>query len=169
MAILANTRMTRDEIQSTFVRLFADPGRSKVVNFSDLSQAEVELSVSFPEAYVAFITKYGAIYTPSILDLVTGGDSEVAPEGASSDVQRLFNAQEIIKDSQAYWSAGMESYLVPIAMDCMGNVFGFHRKQTVPRLDDSPVLFFDHDYCKIHEESASFDLWLHSFIRLSTT
>jgi hypothetical protein len=161
--------MTRDEIHSSFVRLFAKQGKEGTVKIEELTQIEVELSISFPEAYVAFITKYGAIFTPSILDLVTGGESEIAPDGASWDVQEFFNAPEIVKTSQLMWSGGMESYLVPIAMDCMGNVFGFHRRQNLPRPGDSPVLFFDHDFCKIHEEAASFDNWLSSFIRLSAT
>jgi hypothetical protein len=51
-------------------------------------------------------------------------------------------------------------------MDSMGNVFGFRRGKVEPRPDDAPVLFFDHDFCEIHEEAASIYAWLTSFVRL---
>ena len=60
----------------------------------------------------------------------------------------------------------MEEWLVPIAMDCMGNVYGFKGKKSDSRPDDSPVWFFDHDYCKIHQEAVGFDAWLASFVQL---
>jgi hypothetical protein len=34
------------------------------------------------------------VFTPSILDLVTGGESEQAPEGASFDVQEFFDPKQ---------------------------------------------------------------------------
>ena len=57
--------------------------------------------------------------------------------------------------------------MVPVAMDCMGNVFGFKREEYDPRPDDCSVWFFDHDYCKIHQEAAAFDAWLASFLHLA--
>ena len=159
--------MIREELHSRFYRLFAAPGERQAISIVELNRIETELSVTLPQAYVDFVTKYGAIYTPSILTLVTGGESEEAPEGASWDVQQFWNAQEIIKDSKANWSAGMDSDLVGIASDSMGNVFGFRRKQSELRPDDCPLLFFDHEFCEVHEEKSSFDAWLESYIRLS--
>ena len=122
--------------------------------------------MTFPRAYLAFLTGYGPIFTPDVLTLVTGGESEEAPEGASFDVREFFEPSEIIKTHQQYSSAGMENWLVPVAMDCMGNVFGFKREERQPRPDDSPVFLFDHDYCKIHQEADTFDSWLTSFLTL---
>src|SRR5690348_13586123 len=124
--------MTRDELHGTFNRLFSTPSMTrelKAIRVDELAQVEAGLSTIFPVSYVAFATKYGAIWTPSILDLVTGGDSGIAPEGVSFDVQSFWSADEIIASSKRYWSAGMESNLVGIASDCMGNVFGFRRQQ----------------------------------------
>lgn len=158
--------MTRSAIQSAFVRLFADAKKQHAVTESDVLQAENELATTFPRSYLDFITTYGAVWTPSILDLVTGGESEVPPEGASWDVLQFLAGSELVEAAQGYWSGGMESILVPFASDSMGNVFGFRRGIVQSRPDDGPVLFFDHDFCKIHEEAASFDAWLSSFIRL---
>jgi hypothetical protein len=158
--------MTRSEIQTTFVRLFADAGKRQVVTEDEVLQAERDLATTLPRSYLGFITTYGAVWTPSILELVTGGESEVPPEGASWDVHQFLAASELVEAAQGYWSGGMESVLVPVAMDSMGNVFGFRRGKAEPRPDDAPVLFFDHDFCEIHEEAASFDTWLASFVRL---
>ncbi len=133
----------------------------------DLRRVEEELKVTFPVAYLAFLTQHGAVFTPSILDLVTGGESEQPPEGASFDVQEFFEPDEIIETHRLYSSGGMEDSLVPVAMDCMGNVFGFKREECHPRPDDRGVLFFDHDFCKIHQEADSFDAWLASFLQLA--
>jgi len=159
--------MTREELHTTFCRLFSAPGERTSITLDEIARIEAELKITFPQAYVDFVTKYGAIYTPTILDLVTGGESEIPPDGASFDVQQFLSAEEIVRDSKLYWSGGMDSNLVGIASDSMGNIFGFKRTQSAVRRDDSPILIFDHDFCKVHEEAKSFDAWLESFVRMS--
>jgi hypothetical protein len=161
--------MSREEVHSSFVRRFSDlPLKPAApVTADDLHRVEEELEVTFPTAYLAFLTVYGSVFTPSVLDLVTGGDSEQPPEGASFDVREFFEPKQIIETHRLYSSGGMEAWLVPVAMDCMGNVFGFKREEHHSRPDDSPVFFFDHDFCKIHQEADSFDAWLTSFLRLA--
>jgi len=99
---------------------------------------------------------------------VTGADSEQPPEVASFDVQEFFISSQIIETHRLYTSGGMEGWLIPIAMDCMVNVFGFKREECDTRPDDRPVFFFDHDFCKIHQEADSFDGWLASYLKLAT-
>jgi hypothetical protein len=161
--------MSREEIHSTFVGRFSGPRLKPAapVTADDLHRVEEELKLTFPTSYVAFLTHHGPVFTPSILDLVTGGDSEQPPEGASFDVQEFFEPNQIIETHRLYSNGGMEDWLVPVAMDCMGNVFGFKREQHPSRPDDSPVFFFDHDFCKIHQEADSFDAWLASFLQLA--
>jgi hypothetical protein len=161
--------MSRQEIQSRFVQRFSEPrlNPASPATADDLCRVERELKVTFPAAYVAFLTQYGPIFTPSVLDLVTGGESEQAPDGASFDVQEFFGPDEIIQTHRVYSGGGMEDWLVPFAMDCMGNVFGFKREVRHPRPDDCPVFFFDHDFCKFHQESDAFDSWLTSFLGLA--
>jgi len=161
--------MSRQEIHSSFVTRFAAPRIEPVapITAEHLRRVEQDLKVTFPTAYLAFLTQHGPVFTPSILDLVTGGESEQAPEGASFDVQEFFEPKQIVETHRLYSSGGMEDWLVPVAMDCMGNVFGFRREERHPRPDDCPVLFFDHDYCKIHQEADGFDEWLASFLQLA--
>ena len=161
--------MSRKEIHSSFVARFSAP-RTEVaapVTARAMRRVEEILKITFPAAYLDFLTQHGPVFTPSILNLVTGGESEQAPEGAGFDVQEFFPPDEIIETHRLYTSGGMEDWLVPIAMDCMGNVFGFKREERHPRPDEKPVFFFDHDFCKIHQESGGFDSWLASFLQLA--
>lgn len=157
--------MSRDDIHSEFVRLFAlkiEPGAIA----SDFDQVENRLGTTFPQSLIDFVSRFGPIYTPSILDLITGGESEIAPEGASFDVQNFMGPGEIEDSTATYWSGGMDDWLVVFATDCMGNAFGFRRQQLIPRPDDSIVYVFDHDFGEIKEEAGSFDDWLRSFIHM---
>jgi len=157
--------MTRAEIHATFTQLFAADSPAPVP-IEDIRAAEGELVTTFPQSYLDFITCYGAIYTPAILDLVTGGESEIAPEGASFDVQNFLTPAEIVETTRLYWSGGMDNWVVAVASDCMGNVFGFRKDSSNARPEDSMVFIFDHDFCETKEESPGFDNWLLSFIRL---
>ena len=161
--------MSREEIYSAFVQKFGAPRSEPAspVTGGDLFRVEEQLKITFPASYLTFFTRYGPVFTPSILDLVTGGESEQAPEGASFDVREFFEPDEILATHRLYASGGMEDWLIPIAMDCMGNVFGFKREQCASRPDDSPLWFFDHDYCMIHQVSVAFDAWLASFLQLA--
>jgi len=162
--------MSREQIHATFVSRFSAPRLKTAasVTAGDLNRVEEALRITFPVAYCAFLTEHGPVFTPGLLDLVTGGDSEQPPEGASFDVQEFLEPNQIIETHQLYSGGGMGDWLVPIAMDCMGNVFGFKREECRPRPDDSPVFFFDHDFCEIHREADSFDAWLASFLKLAT-
>jgi hypothetical protein len=158
--------MTRLDLHSTFVRLFASVDNRLVATEAEVLQAEKDLATTLPRSYFDFLTTYGAVQTPSLLDLVTGGDSEIPPEGASWDIHEFIPASELVQVANNYWSGGMESILVPFALDSGGNVFGFPRGKVESRSDDSAVLFFDNEFVEIHEEALSFDALLLSFVRL---
>jgi hypothetical protein len=155
--------MKRADIQANFVAQFgtekASPSSPAV-----LTQVETELKTLLPESFIEFATRYGAVHTPAILDLVTGGESEIAPEGSSFDVQNFLSADDILKTTHVYRTGGMDESLVVIASDCMGNVFGFRAVEGTQRPDDATVYVFDHDFAEVSEEAASFDLWLKSFL-----
>jgi len=157
------------QIHHSFVLRFSKPRSTPVqpVTADELYQVEQGLKVTFPAAYVAFLTEYGPIFTPSVLDLVTGGESEQAPKGAGPDVRKFFTPQEISETHRLYTTGGMEAWGVPFATDSMGNLFGFKREELEPRPDDCPVLFFDHDFCKIRQQAAAFDTWLASYLELA--
>jgi hypothetical protein len=159
----------RDEIHSSFVERFASLGLKPglPVTEPDLRRVEEQLKIIFPKSFLEFLIHHGPVFTPGILDLVPGGESERVPKGARFDVQEFFAPDQIVETHTLYSRGGMDEWLVPIAMDCMGNVFGFKREERIARPDDCPVWFFDHDYCNIHQEVAGFDLWLTSFLRLT--
>lgn len=157
--------MTRTEIHTRFCELFASPGPMPIP-LQQLVAAESELGTKLPQSYVDFATRFGAVKTPELLNLMTGGESEIAPEGARRDIRRFLPAEEIVEATRVYWSGGMEDWLIAIASDCMGNVFGFRKMNGETRSGEAAVFFFDHDFCKIKEEEAGFDVWLESFVRI---
>ena len=157
--------MQREQLHATFTAAFSE-GDSAPITADALSRTEVELQTIFPASFVAFATRFGAIFTPGILDLVTGGDSEVAPPGASFDVQNFFSDEEIIETTRMYHDAGMDRWFIAIASDCMGNVFGFRQQTEPPRIDDAVLMVFDHDFCKTAVEAESFDAWITSFLTM---
>ena len=157
--------MKREDIHRSFVTEFAS-GEPSPSGLNDLVRVERELGTIFPQSFVEFMTTFGAVHTPSILDLVTGGESEIAPEGASFDLQEIMTPDAILETTRMYHSGGMDASVVAIASDCMGNVFGFRRRADTERPDDAPLLVFDHDFCKVSEEAKSFDDWLKSFVEL---
>ena len=157
--------MTRTEIHSRFCELFASNGPLPIP-LEQLLAAEAELGTKFPQSYVDFAFRIGAIYTPELLTLMTGGESEIAPEGARMDVQNFLSPAEIVETTRSYWLAGMDDWLIAVASDCMGNVFGFRKSESDARPEEATVFVFDHDFCTITEEEAGFDAWLESFIRV---
>lgn len=157
--------MNRQEIHRSFVTEFAS-GEPCPSTLDDLVRVEKELGTVFPQSFVDFMTSFGAVHTPSILDLVTGGESEIAPEGASFDVQEICTPDAILATTRMYHSGGMDESVVAIASDCMGNVFGFRKCADAKRPDDATLLIFDHDFCEVSEEAESFDSWLKSFLDL---
>jgi len=127
---------------------------------------ETALSVTFPSAYLEFLTQHGPVFTPKLLDaIVTSRESGTKAETDIFGVQEFFAPTEIIESHRLYVSGGMEDWLVPVAMDSMGNFFGFKRVKYSARPDDSPVFLFDHDFCKIIQAADSFDNWLAGFLR----
>ena len=157
--------MNREQLHTAFGDSFAADG-SAPISEDALLGAEGELQTLFPTSFMSFAKKNGAIFTPDILDLVTGGESEIAPPGASFDVQNFFTAEEIVETTRTYHEGGMDSWFIAIASDSMGNVFGFRQHTESPRLDDAVLMVFDHDFCKTDVEAESFDGWITSFLNM---
>lgn len=148
--------MTRVEIQDSFVEQFA----SGMVLPSDpaaLEQDEAELKILFPQSFLEFATRFGALHTPEIEDLFAGGAS-------GFDVQEFFSAHDILKTTQAYRDGLVSDTFVVVAVDCMGNVFGFQARAGAGRSDDAAVYVFDHRSGKTAAVAQSFDAWLLAFL-----
>ena len=157
--------MTRSEIHNRFVERFAVGIQTPCLPEA-LKQVEKALNTRFPQSFIRFATCYGAVHTPGIQDLVTVGDPDHSPEGLHHDVLEFFSANDMLKTTEAYRSAGMDDALVVVASDCMGNVFGFRIIAGTERPDDAPVHVFDHGQGRISAVAPSFDGWLKSFVDL---
>ena len=160
--------MKRSEIQSTFVNRFSRPRRKPVapVSVDAVSVVENEVGTLFPASFITFITVHGPIFCPEILDLVVEAQESGPTDFEGWDVAEFLMPSEIPKTHAMYASAGMDSSVIPFATDSSGNLFGFRRSSSTVRLDDAPILFFDHDFCKVRIEAESFDGWLERFLQL---
>jgi hypothetical protein len=143
---------TRTEIHDGFVSRFHSGKRVRPTAAPQLDKIEAALNTRLPEAYRQFMLRHGAVYTPSILDEVADGKL------ALPDIQEFLKPNQAIANTKMYWSGEMPNDVIGFASDCMGNMIGF-RRQSAPS-DDSPVVFFDHDYVEVSEVSASFDEFL---------
>ena len=140
---------SRNDIHDAFVSRFRFGKRKKPATDKKLNAIESALNTKLPEAYRQFMKRHGVVYTPSILDEICDCKLE------HPDVQEFFEPHQVIEDTKLYWSGGMPEDVIGIASDCMGNAIGF-RRQSKPS-DDSPVVFFDHDYLKVYQLAPSFD------------
>jgi hypothetical protein len=119
------------------------------VTDQQLDAIEAELETKLPCAYREFMSRHGAGSCPKLLD-------EIADAGLEfPDVREFLDPVAAIENTKNYWAAGMPGEVIGIASDCMGNMIGFRRQ--VGRTDDSPIIFFDHDYVEVKQIAVSFD------------
>jgi hypothetical protein len=153
--------MSRDEIHSEFARRFSVDSLTipvAPVTDNDLHQVEEELKTTFPSAYLEFMIHYGPIWTPNISNLnITD----------RFDLELFIKPRDIAATIEDWLAGGEHDWLIPIAGDGGGNLFGFKREAHHSRPDDCPVLLYDHDYDTIHQEADSFDHWLEFFVQLA--
>jgi hypothetical protein len=92
------------------------------------------------------------VYTPGILKEI------VAKNLDHADLQNIEEPKEVIEGTKACWSGGMPGDVIGIMRDCMGNAIGFRRQSTAS--DDTPIIFFDHEFVEVYEVAPSFDAFL---------
>jgi hypothetical protein len=143
---------TRTAIQRDFVERFHVGERPGPVPSEELDRIESELNTKLPAAFRQFITTYGPVYTPDTLREITDGNID------HPDIQNVLDPAEAIEGTKGYWSAGMPEDVIGVASDCMGNMIGFRRQ--LGASDDTPVVFFDHDFVEVYEIAPSFDEFL---------
>jgi SMI1 / KNR4 family (SUKH-1) len=147
---------TRPTIHERFVTRFHLGDRPQPLSDADLDFVEAALNTKLPSAFRQFMTRFGPVQTPHILDEITRRNVN------HPDVQDFLTVEEAIKGTKGYWSAGMPEDLIGIASDCMGNMIGFRRARK--RYDDAPVVFFDHDFVVVSEIAPSFDSFLNWYL-----
>ena len=127
----------------------------------DVALMERELSTVLPLSYRRFITTYGEVYTPGLLDLIVERQLDLP------DVQNISVPREAAEATLAYWSGDAPRDLVAFANDCMGNFFGFTRLEpasTAPT--DAPVYIFDHDLSEVRQVASSFESFLAAYVSI---
>jgi len=144
--------LSRTAIHEAFVARFHFGKQPEPATDAELDSIENALETKLPTAYRQFMTRFGVVHTPRILD-------EIVERALSHpDVQDFLSAKEVVECTKMYWSAGMPQHVIGVASDCMGNMIGF--QNTHDRRDDAPVLFFDHDFVEVSEIARSFDEFL---------
>jgi hypothetical protein len=140
---------SRTQIHQEFVDRFHFGERPALQTARQLDLIEEELRSKLPVAYRQFMTRYGAVHTPTILEMIADKNID------HPDIQEFLDPQEAITGTKGYWSAGMPDDIIGVASDCMGNMIGFRRQTEAS--DDAPVVFFDHDFVEVSELAPSFD------------
>ena len=152
--------MNRDDLYQRFAKRFHSGERPRPVTAADIEAAEVALGVLWPESYRKFTLACGALYCPSILDLI------VEREPGYSDVQQFLTPAESALETRR-WQLEPAGGCLAFASDCSGNWFAFRNLPASPsRPDDATVWLFDHENDEVTEEATTFDEWLERFLSL---
>ena len=124
-----------------------------------INEAETAMGVMWPESYRQFALTCGAVYAPSLLDLIVGLNAAI------TDVQDFFTPKQSVTATRRSLMEPLRSCIV-FANDCSGNVFGFRILPVSIRVDDAPVWLFDYENDSVSMESHSFDEWISRFLEL---
>jgi hypothetical protein len=150
--------MKRTDLYSCFARQFALDRMEPMGPCDDarINRIEDALETMLPCSYREFLTRCGPLFVPRLSDSIEHTELGI------NLVREFFTPEEVVRDTRLYWSGGMPSDFIGIASDGCGNMFGFRREQA--RTDDSPVLFFDHDFVSVKQDADAFDSWLARFL-----
>jgi hypothetical protein len=152
--------MTRSELHSAFAARFHSGKRLRPATAAQLDEAEAALGVLWPESYRQFAMTCGAVYAPSLLDLI------VEQKPGFSDVQQFLTPRQSVTETRR-WRLDPEGGCAAFAMDCSGSFLAFRQlAATKPRPDDAGVWLFDHEADEVIEQAQSFDEWVGRFLQL---
>ncbi len=146
-----------------FIELWASSDSPpETVSEKDVASAEEQLGTSFTAPYRSAIINHG-LPNPTIAML----DKIVDLESDISDVSNFLTPSDIVETTFDWHELGLPTELVAFATDCSGNLFCFSESINVLESDESPILFFDHDFGTTETISASFPEWLDAYCKLA--
>ncbi len=151
--------MDRLELYRKFAERFHGGKRLRPATDDQISEAETALGVLWPESYRQFSLTCGAIYTPSLVELIVELNLEFA------DVQDFLTPKQTVTETRRSLAEPPGTGIV-FANDCSGNLFTFRELSSNCRVEDSPVWFFDHENNSFNKEADSFDEWISRFVGL---
>lgn len=129
----------------------------KLATQTEIELLEKEFSIHLPADYKNFITTFGNIWTPDILDIVVDNQLDM------NDVQEFWEIERIIDDKKNEWTSQLQTDIIPFASDCMGNIFGFLTADLKVVRQTADIYFFDHDFDTVDKISDSFTDWMSRF------
>jgi hypothetical protein len=149
----------RSDLYQQFADRFHAGKRLRPAMVAEIEAAETALGVPWPESYRQFALLCGAVYSPSLRDLI----AEQKPR--YSDVQQFLTAKQSVTETRR-WRLEPTGRCVAFASDCSGNWFAFRDLIASSRADDAAVWLFDHENDTVTVESESFDAWISRFLTL---
>lgn len=126
----------------------------------NIESFEGEYQIKLPDDFREFLSEYGDLWTPNILDLINSNELDL------NDVQDFWNIERIKHDKENEWTSQLETDLIPFASDCMGNIFGFKTEELKDSKRTPKVYFFDHDFETIEPVSTSFTEWINEYLKI---
>ena len=148
------------EIFNKFRDRFDKNDNLEKVSESDVKKLNSELNIIIPNEVKLFLTEYGNVYTPEILDLIVDNEIDLW------DIQEFWTVERIIYDKQNEWTAQLLTDLIPFASDSMGNIFGFLTAELNEEKESCAVYFFDHDLDTVERVANSFSEWINKYNEL---
>ena len=148
------------EIFNKFITRFDKNDDLEKASVSDIEKLKKELRINIPNDFELFLTKYGNVYTPDILDIIVDNEIDLY------DVQEFWTTERIIYDKQNEWTAQLSTDLIPFASDSMGNIFAFLTSDLKEKKKSSAVYFFDHDFDTVEKLTDSFSEWIDNYNRI---
>lgn len=150
----------RIDTYQSFVERFHAGKRLRAATEVQIAEAESALGVLWPESYRQFALNFGAVYSPSLLDLIA------KQRPGFSDVQQFLTPKQSVTETRR-WHLEPAGKCLAIASDSSGNWFAFRDLSgTSQRPDDVPVWLFDHENETVEVEAKSFEEWIQRFLTL---
>lgn len=145
-----------------FVDKWSVPGHPSEPQTAEMISAlETEFGVLLPETYFKFMLGVGRLWVPHILSSV------VEFEVPLPSLQDFLSSTEAIEITRNWRAASLPLDLVAFANDASGNLFCFNQELCSHiRLQDAPVMFWDHDFNETSEVAPSLLSFLEQYVRL---
>jgi len=150
---------SRSELYQRFIDRFDARERRRRSEEAQIESAESAMGVKWPDAYREFALLFGAVYSPSLIDLI------VKKKLDYSDVQQFLTPKQTVTETKR-WRLEPAGACFAFASDCSGNWFAFRNLPESPRLDDAAVWLFDHETGTVEIEGVSFVEWISRFLTL---
>jgi hypothetical protein len=150
----------RTEQYRRFAERFHAGKRLRPATAAQLAEVEATLGVLLPGAYRQFALACGAVFAPSLTDLV----ADRRP-GYSAPQQFLTPKQAVTETLR--WGLDPAGACLAFAADEAGSWFAFRQLPgAAPRPDDAAVWLFDLEDGAATVEAESFDGWVERFLAL---